>query len=344
MSKKSGCFLALLVLALVVSLGLNVGLFMGKLGLGGIADGALLTNAKPRQRFSETLIEPARQPTRDKIVHINLDGVISSMEMGGLFAGAMPSVDTLKQSLEQAVKDPLVKAIVLRINSPGGEVTASDIIYNAVKKAAREKPVVVYMDSIAASGGYYVACGATKIVASETTLTASIGVIIESMNYSELFGKVGLSVNTFTSGAFKDSLSGARPMREEEKAYVQNLVTQMYDRFVGIVSEARGVPKEQLTAGVADGRVVTGREALAAKLVDQIGYVEDAYALARELANAADAAVVKYHREVSFFDAFGLASAKAADGAGKVQVEVGGSMLPKLQPGVLYYLPSSYAH
>ncbi|HEY1048223.1 MAG TPA: signal peptide peptidase SppA [Prosthecobacter sp.] len=345
MSKKSGCLVALLVGALVVSIGLNVGLSMGKLGLSAL-DAGLLTGAQPRQRFSETLIERGKKPTQGKIVHLNLDGVISSMEMGGLFAGAMPSVDSLKQSLEQAVKDKNVKAIVLRINSPGGEVTASDIIYNAVKKAAKEKPVVVYMDSMAASGGYYVACGATKIVASETTLTASIGVIIETLNYSDLFGKVGLSVNTFTSGAFKDSLSGARPMRDDEKAYVQNLVTQMYDRFLGIVSEARGVPKETLKSTVADGRVVTGREALAAKLVDQIGYVEDAYALARELGGDADASVVKYHREVSLFDAFsGAASASAESAAhpAKVQLDVSSSMLPKLQPGVPYYLPASYA-
>ncbi len=344
MSKTSGCFIALLVVALVVSLGLNVGLFMGKLDLGA-SEALLYTNARPKTRFSETLVETPKQPTRDKIVHLNLDGVISSVDMGGFFAAAMPSVDSIKQSLEQAVNDKNVKAIVLRVNSPGGEVTASDIIYNAVKKAAKEKPVVVYMDAIAASGGYYVACGATKIVASETTLTASIGVIIETLNYSDLFGKVGLSMQTFTSGAFKDSLGGARPMRDDEKAYVQNLVTQMYDRFLGIVSEARGVAKEELKNTVADGRVVTGREALAAKLVDQIGYVEDAYALARELGQSPDAAVVKYHREVSLLDAFGMASTKAADpSTAKVQLDLSSGLLPKLQPGVPYFLPASYAH
>ena len=200
------------------------------------------------------------------------------------------------------------------------------------------------MDSMAASGGYYVSCGATKIVASETTLTASIGVIIETMNYSELFGKVGLSMTAFTSGAFKDSLSGARPMREDEKVYVQNLVTQMYDRFLGIVSEARGVPKELLKSTVADGRVVTGREALAAKLVDQIGYVEDAYELARTLGKAADAGVVKYRHEVSLFDAFGMASAKAGAPPAKVQLDLSSGLLPKLLPGVPYYLPPSFAH
>lgn len=340
-SKTSGCLIALLVLALVVSLGLNLGQVMSKLDVNFLSDGAFAPALAHKKRLSETLVEEAKKPTHDKIVHIDLDGIISSMEMSGFFAEAMPSVDSIKNALEQAVQDKNVKAVVLRINSPGGEVTASDILYNAVKKAAKEKPVVVYMDSMAASGGYYVACGATKIIASETTLTASIGVIMETMNYHELFGKVGLSMATFTSGAFKDSLSGARPMRDDEKAYIQNLVTQMYDRFLGIVSEARGVPKDELK-NVADGRVVTGREALNAKLVDQIGYVEDAYALARELGKAADASVVKYRHETSLFEVF--ASAKAAPQPAKMQVDVGSSLLPKLQPGMMYYLPPSYAH
>lgn len=342
MNKTSGCLIVLLLLALVVSLGLNLGQFMGKLDLDVGADATMFSSARPKRKLHEVTVETAKQTTHDKIIHIDLEGIISSMEVSGLFTEAMPGIETVKRALEQAVEDKNVKAIVLRINSPGGEVTASDILYNAVKKAAKEKPVVVYMDSMAASGGYYVACGATKIVASETTLTASIGVIMETLSYHELFGKVGLSMATFTSGAFKDSLSGARPMRDDEKAYIQNLVTQMYDRFLGIVSEARGVPKDTLKSTVADGRVVTGREALNAKLVDQIGYVEDAYALARELGKAADAGVVKYRHETGLFEIF--ANASAASQPAKVQVDVGSSLLPKLQPGMMYYLPSSYAH
>jgi protease-4 len=341
-NKTSGCLIALLLLVLLASIGLNVGLFMTKLDFDIGAD-TTFAQARPKRHLHEVTVEDAKQSSHDKIAHIDLEGVISSMSMSGIFAEAMPSVESIKQALEQAVNDTKVKAIVLRVNSPGGEVTASDIIYNAVKKAAQVKPVVVYMDAMAASGGYYVACGATKIVASETTLTASIGVIIETVNYSQLFDKVGLSMTAFTSGAFKDSLSGARPMREDEKAYVQNLVTQMYDRFLGIVSESRGVPKEQLK-NVADGRVVTGREALNAKLVDQIGYVEDAYALARTLGKAADAGVVKYRHEVSLFDALGMASAKAGAQPAKVQLDVSSSLMPKLLPGVPYYLPPSFAH
>jgi protease-4 len=151
-------------------------------------------------------------------------------------------------------------------------------------------------------------------------------------------------METFTSGAFKDSLSGARPMRDDERAYVQNLVNQMYDRFLGIVADARQLPKDQLKVTVADGRVVTGREALAAKLVDQIGYIEDAYVLARDLGKAPNAMVVKYRTGSGFLDALGLAAAKAAAEPGpKVEIDITGGLKPHLQPGVLYYLPSLFA-
>jgi len=130
-------------------------------------------------------------------------------------------------------------------------------------------------------------------------------------------------------------------MREDEKAYIQNLVNVMYDRFLGIVSEARKVPKDVLRTTVADGRVVTGRQALEAKLVDQIGYIEDAYAVARELGSAPDAAVLKYESAPNLFRALGLASAKAQAPA-KIELDLTGGVLPKLQPGMMYYLPGAY--
>jgi protease-4 len=331
-----GCLVAALAVALLVSVGFN---FVLSLALVGDAVAA----AEQREPLMEKVVEPAKNGSTAKIVKIDLEGVISSMGEEGIFSSALPSVDGIKRALEQAMEDVEVKAIVLRVNSPGGEVTASDIIYHAVRKAAEKKPVVVYMDSVAASGGYYVACGATKVIASETTLTASIGVIMESFSYHELFGKVGLGTQTFTSGAFKDTLSGARPMREDEKAYVQSLVNEMYDRFLGIVSEARKVPKDVLKNGVADGRVVTGRQALEAKLVDQIGYIEDAYALARELGKAADASVVKYHSQPTLMSALGLsASAGRPAAPAKIELDLTGGVLPKLQPGMLYYLPAAW--
>lgn len=344
MSKKYGCLLAFVIFLLFISLAFNLGQFAI---LSGEMEGGTSFSLppKPLPKFTESLIEPAKGKSGDKIVQLELDGIISSMSSGSLFSDSLPNLDSLKRQLQQAAEDASVKAIVLRINSPGGEVTASDVLYHAVKKTAAIKPVVVHMDSIAASGGYYIACGATQIVASETTLTGSIGVIMESINYADLFGKVGLGMQTFTSGAFKDSLSGARPMRDDEKAYIQNLVSQMYDRFLGIVSEARKQPKDLLKNTVADGRVVTAREALAAKLVDSIGYIEEARALARELGKAPEASVVKYKHEHSIFDAFTLAtsSVSSAKQPAKFELSLGGSSLPRLQPGVPYYLSTSYA-
>jgi protease-4 len=335
MNKTSiGCLIAALVVALGLSVCFNLIQTAALIG----SESGLIDEVEP---LTEKLISKGRGEALSKIVHLDLEGIISSMSTSGFLEEALPSVDGMKRALEQAVADEAVKAIVLRVNSPGGEVTASDIIYNAVKKAAAKKPVVVYMDSVAASGGYYVACGATKVIASETTLTASIGVIMESMNYHELFGKVGLGSQTFTSGAFKDTLSGARPMREDEKVYVQALVNEMYDRFLGIVSEARKVPKDVLKNTVADGRVVTGRQALNAKLVDQIGYIEDAYALAKELGKAPEAAVVKYHSAHTFLDAVGL-SARRTKAPAKIELDLTGGALTKLQPGMMYYLPGSY--
>lgn len=332
-----GCLVVFLFLALIVSVALNAVQF----GASAVSLGESPMQAvKPIAKLGEQLEQAGKGGTADRIVQIDLEGVISSSEVGaGLFDHALPMISTIKRALAQATEDKRVKAIVLRINSPGGEVTASDILYAAVKEAAKKKPVVVYMDSMAASGGYYISCGATKIVASETTLTGSIGVIMESFSYHGLFDKVGLGTNTFASGAFKDTLSGARPMREDEKAYIQNLVTQMYDRFLGIVADARKLDKNLLKTTVADGRVLLGAEALQHKLVDQVGYIEDAYALARKLGSAPDAMVVKYHRSVGLFDMLGMAEASTSR---KIEVDVLSHLLPRLEPGRAYYLPGSF--
>jgi protease-4 len=330
-----GCLLAALIVFLIGSLGLNMLQFMAIMGQ------QVIGMPQPKEKLTEKVHVEGNAKSKEKIVHIDLEGVISSMDAGGFLSNAVSNVDSIKRSLDQALADESVKAIVLRINSPGGEVTASDVIYAAVKKAAEQKPVIVYMDSVAASGGYYVACGATKVIATETTITASIGVIMESMSYHDLFNKVGLGTQTFTSGAFKDTLSGSRPMRDDEKVYIQNLVNTMYDRFLGIVSEARGVSKEVLKSTVADGRVVTGRQALEAKLVDQIGYVEDAYALAKDLGKSPDATIIKYQNIPNLFSVLGMASSKA-EAPAKVELDLTGGTLPKLQPGLMYYLPTAY--
>ena len=338
MKKGWGCLMIFLVLALLVSVGLN---FLQIAAWFGFDESALgIVHTPPR--FSETLEVSGGKESKDKIVRIDLQGIISSGPMGELFSSGGFDLESVKRALQQAAEDKNVKAIVLRIDSPGGEVTAADTLYHAVKKADERKPVVIYMDSLAASGGYYVACGAKKIIANETTLTGSIGVIIQSLNYKGTMDKLGLESMTFVSGSFKDSLSGARAMRDDEKAYVQGLVTSMYEKFLGIVSEARKIDQATLKNGIADGRVFTGKEALEKKLVDQTGYIEDAYTAARQLGHAPDAVVVRYQAKSSLKSLLGILGSSTQNN-GKITVELSGGILPRLEPGKVYLLPAHMA-
>lgn len=337
-NKGLGCLIAFLVCLLLASLAVNFLQFASRFGILEEVEG----DAEPPPRFHETLEFKGDRGSKGKIVRLDLEGLIASGAAEDWFGGGGLDLESLQRALRQATDDKSVKAIVLRVDSPGGEVTASDTLYRAVKAAAAKVPVVVYMDSLAASGGYYVSCGATKIVAAETTLTGSIGVIIQSLNYSGTFGKIGLETMTFASGAFKDTLSGARAMRDDEKAYVQGLVTQMYDRFLGIVSEARKISPADLKNGIADGRIFTGAEALKVNLVDATGRLEDAYALARELGQAPGAAVVRYQRRSSLRDVLGVLGS-AGDTRGRMQIDVSDRLLPRLQPGRMYLLPASFA-
>jgi protease-4 len=236
-----------------------------------------------------------------------------------------------------------VKAIVLVIDSPGGEVTASDVIYQAVVKARAKKPVVVFMDSLAASGGYYVSCGGTYTIANETTLTGSIGVIMQTLNYKDLFDKVGLKMVTMKSGKMKDMLSGSRPITEEEQAYVQGLIMETYGKFVGIVAKERKLDENKLRNGIADGRVVSGKDALENKLIDQLGSVEDAYAKAMELGKAPNAPVVRYEAAFHLGKLFRLLGQSESRSSSKVEVSLTEALKPKLEAGRLYYLPEMCA-
>lgn len=273
-----------------------------------------------------------------KIAVIRLGGLISSGDMG-LSVGATP--EEMKQQFKQALEDKDVRAIVLAIDSPGGEVTASDDIYNIIRKARDRKKIVVSMGAMAASGGYYAALGGSHIIARDTTFTGSIGVIMQTLNYADLFGKVGLQMVTFKSGKMKDMLSGSRPSTPEERDYVQNLVMQTYGKFVGIVAAERNIPEDALRNGVADGRVLSGKDALEAKLIDQLGDLDDAVKKAIELGGAPGATVVEYRAIESFgrlLRIFGK-----ADSSKKVEINLGPQSSLHLQPGRLYLLPDILA-
>jgi protease-4 len=330
---RFGCLSIILFLVLCGSLLFNLILLASHSSL---SKGSL---SKSGPKFEEEIAVPAEGSTEAKIALIYLRGIITSAEPGSL---QETSIEDLKLQLKQAVTDDKVKAIVLYIDSPGGEVTASDTIYEAVRATREKKKVVVYMGSMAASGGYYVACAGSHLMANDTTFTGSIGVIMQSIHYKSLLDKVGLEVLTFKSGKMKDMLSGSRDLTDEEKAYVQSLIDQTYGKFVGIVAKERKLDEATLRAGIADGRVVSGADALKQKLIDSTGRVEDAYAKAMELGGAPGAAVIRYESPFKLGKLFRLLG-QADKGASKVEVKLSEGLLPKLEAGHLYYLPEILA-
>ncbi|MFN0125065.1 MAG: signal peptide peptidase SppA, partial [Verrucomicrobiales bacterium] len=332
--KVIGCVGVLLVLVLLASVLLNVGLLATQ-SVAGLRFDPASPVIRPAPFQAERLVEARDSRTRDRIVQLDITGLIT----GGRGSGSM--VEDVKRALGQAVADSRVKAIVLRIDSPGGEVTASDTLYAAVKEAASKKKVVAYLDSVAASGGYYIACGAERIVAHPTGITGSIGVIMSGFGVQGLMEKAGVESRTFKSGAMKDAGAMSRAMTDTEKAFFQDLVMQNYERFVGIVATARGLPVDELKNGLADGRVILGEAAVTSRLADEAGYIEAAYAAARNLAGVDDAEVVRYIRTPRLRDLLGLVGvASGAEGseALKVQVEVPGLADTLMRPGRCYYL------
>lgn len=209
--------------------------------------------------------------------------------------------ESVIQRVHHAEDDPSVKAIVLRINSPGGGVVASDELYRVLLEV--EKPLVVSMGDLAASGGYYISCAADKIVANPATLTGSIGVIAMAPNYEELLDKIGIEVLVIRSGPLKDELSPYREPTEEEIQHWQAIVDEAYEQFVGIVAEGRGMSLEEARE-LADGRTYTGRQALESDLVDELGDLPQAIDLAAELGGIeGEPRVIEYERAPALIEA-----------------------------------------
>jgi len=331
--RKYGCLSVVLFVALCVSLLVNFIVVV-------VAFSRVSGNTRreePTPYFRETIVQSGRKGSDDKIAVITLRGLISS-SLPGSVGDSM--VDDMRLALQQARDDDHVRAVVLEIDSPGGEVTASDVIYNWAVKTRAKKPVIVYMDSLAASGGYYIACGGNYLMANETTITGSIGVIIQTLNYEQLFNKIGLTSVVFKSGKFKDMLNGARAVTPEEREYVQSFVMKTYEKFLNIVAKERNVPADTLRNTVADGRILSGQDAFDNKLIDGLGQIEDAYAKARDLGKASDATIVKYGPPFSFGRLF---RAFSSAGDSKIELTLPKQLLPQLETGRAYFLPSFYA-
>lgn len=232
-----------------------------------------------------------------KVLLLDLSGVISSQDKDGLIS--QPNMlATLKEELTRASKDDTIKAVVVRINSPGGTVNASDILYHELKqfKVKRKVPVIASMMDVAASGGYYLAMASDAILVHPSTVTGSIGVIMLTVNAKGLLEKVGVEANAITSGPRKDMGSPFRVMTDEEKAIFQGVIDSFYQRFLTVVQEGRPQLSADQLKKLADGRIYTGEQAKAAGLVDEIGYLDEAIELAKKKAGLSEARVVTYRR------------------------------------------------
>jgi protease-4 len=235
-----------------------------------------------------------------KIALVEIEGTISDQARSGAF-GLVPApsmVAELREVLERAAEDSEVSALVLRIESPGGSVAATETLHHELLRWREDqaRPVVAYLNGIAASGGYYVAMAADRVVAHPATVTGSIGVLMPGLGFAGLMERFGVADQSVKSGQYKDIGSATRPMSEADRAQLQGVVDELHQRFVEVVDSGRpGLDRAQAGA-LADGRIFTARQALEAGLVDSVGYIEDAVAAAEELAAIESSRVVMYHR------------------------------------------------
>ena len=238
-----------------------------------------------------------------KVVRIWFSGILTRELDGGWFGTTDPVESALRQ-IRAARQDEDVAAILLEIDSPGGEVTAADEIHRELvlfKESRGDRKITVLVHDMAASGGYYIALPADRLLAQPTALIGSIGVILQTLNVQGLSEKLGVTDTTIKSGKNKDMLNPFRPVDPEQVRLLQDSVDAMHDRFVGLVAEGRSIEKSKLR-DLADGRLFTADEALGHKLIDGIGYWDDAMDATAELLGVDDVRVVAYRTEKSFFD------------------------------------------
>ena len=260
-----------------------------------------------KKTFQETILK-GDKTAKDKILLIPVNGVImSGDEEVSFWNQKMDPVSYITEVLEQGESDKSIKAIILQVNSPGGGITACDKIYNALKRFKKARPDVImvsYMNEVAASGGYYISSATDRIFANPTTITGSIGVISTMLNMEGLFNKLGLSMEVIKSADKKDIGSSFRQMTPEERQILQDIIDEMYQRFVNVVVSGRPkLTREQILA-LADGRIYTGEQALKNGLVDEIGYADDAFEATKKLANISSAKIVEYRKKFVFWEIF----------------------------------------
>ena len=271
----------------------------------------------------------------DTVAVIPVEGTIASADSS--VGGVQPTVtpEGLSDALDQAADDESVRAIVLEVNSPGGGVTASALMHESITEFRENtgKPVVVSMGDTAASGGYYIATAADEIVANETTLTGSLGVVIPLLNFSEAADKYGVTQKYITSGEFKAMGSSWKDLTPEEREIFQSIVNEDYQEFVEVIVEGRDLSEDRVRE-LADGRVYSGEQAKENGLVDRFGDLEDAAKVSRDLAKIDEATVVRYVQQPTFTETLLARLAPPEPEASRIIDEAGLNLEPK--PYYLY--------
>jgi protease-4 len=299
----------------------------------------LITPVQNAYTLEEQTVIPGRGFHPGKIALIEVEGMLLNMRTGGFMQPTENDLSRFTQELDLAAKDDDVKAVVLRVNSPGGTVTAADIMYESLKrfKAQTHKPVVASFQDVAASGAYYVSCASDKIVASPTSVVGSIGVIFNTFNIAGTLDKIGAKSEAIKSGPLKDMGSPFKDLDPQARAVMQGMVDEYYARFVQIVTSNRPVAKDTDTVKMlTDGRVFSGTKAAELGLVDRTGLLDDAIDEAKSMAKASGAKVVMYRRPYGYSGSIYAQNAVPQPQASVMQLKIPG--LNDRLPSGFYYL------
>jgi protease-4 len=298
----------------------------------------LITPVQNTSSLQAVVVQRGSGWSRPKIAIIEVEGMLLNARTGGFLQPSENKVSLFAQQLNAAAADDSVKAVVLRINSPGGTVTASDTMYQMLVdfKQKTRKPVLASTQDVAASGAYYIACGADKIVAHPTSVVGSIGVIFNTFDVEQAMQKIGVRNEAIKSAPLKDMGSLFKKLTPAEREVMQKMVDEFYGRFVTIVKSNRTITDPDRLALVTDGRVFSGTEAVRLGLADTEGTLEDALKLAKELAKAPNADVILYKRPYGYTGSIYADTATPLPQSNVLQVEMPGSRA--LLPTGFYYI------
>jgi len=310
----------------------------------------LITPVPSTYKLDEVQAEPGSGFFGGKVAIIEVEGLLSDSRSSGLLS-LSPGENTLSlftEELQRAETDSAVKAVVLRVNSPGGTVTSSDAMYDMVNRFRKKtgKPVVASIQEVGASGAYYVSCAADKIVAQPTSVVGSVGVVFESLEFEGTLAKLGITPITVKSGTLKDMGSPFKTLEPNERDIMQSMIEEYFARFIGVVRHNRSIAEEpnfDLStyakapyAGVFSGRVFSGARGVELGLIDQTGLLQDAIDLARTMAHAPGASVIQYKRPYGYSGSIYASSDVNPPETGVTRLQLPGA--DSVLPGGFYYL------